>query len=67
MLPPAVVEVPRREAPAAQPADSDSDSDSAAVEIEAAEEESDWSSEARRVVPAARIRRNAAASDSGSD
>lgn len=61
MLPPAVVEVPRREAPAAQPADSDSDS--AAVEIEAAEEESDWSSEARRVVPAARIRRNAAASD----
>lgn len=63
MLPPAVLEVPRREAPAAQPADSDS----AAVEIEAAEEESDWSSEARRVVPAARIRRNAAASDSGSD
>lgn len=61
MPPAAVVEVPRREAPAAQPADS------AAVEIEAAEEESDWSSEARRVVPVARIRRNAAASDSGSD
>lgn len=54
------MEVPRRAAPAAQPADSDSDS--AAVEIEAAEE-SDWSSEARRAVPAARIRRNAAASD----
>ena len=52
------MEVPRRAAPAAQPADSDS----AAVEIEAAEE-SDWSSEARLAVPAARIRRNAAASD----
>lgn len=59
-MPAAVVEVPRRAAPAAQPADSDSDS--AAVEIEAAEE-SDWSSEARQAVPAARIRRNAAASD----